>query len=459
MQPDNPSALKRVLSASDLFFMGLGAIIGTGIFVLTGIAAATQAGPAVIISFLLAGVAAAFAALAYAELSGMLGGAGSAYGYARTAFGDRLAWLIGWTLLLEYAVCVSAVSTGWSGYLLNGLQAIGIVLPLAWTKPPSEGGMVNLPAVLIIFALMLLLIRGVKESARLNAGIVFIKLMTIVVFLVIGIGYVNPENWSPFMPFGWYGEDASGKTVGVLAAASLVFFAFVGFDAVSTAAEEAKNPQRDLPRGILWSLAVCAVIYVLVSATLTGMVKYDQLNVASPVAYSLQLVGVNWASALIATGAIAGLTTVMLVMYYGLSRILMAMSRDGFLPAIFGDVSQTQHTPVKSIVIAGALMMLMAGFVPLGSLAELVNIGTLFAFVVVSLVVVVLRRQRPDLPRSFVIPGGLLVPILGILFCGALMAFLPAETWWRFGLWSLIGVLVYALYGARKVRATSRILP
>jgi APA family basic amino acid/polyamine antiporter len=270
------------------------------------------------------------------------------------------------------------------------------------------------------------------------------------VFLAIGIGYVNPDNWSPFMPFGWYGESASGQTIGVLAAASLVFFAFVGFDAVSTAAEEAKNPQRDLPRGILWSLAFCAVIYVLVSGTLTGMVSYDQLNVPSPVAHALHLVGVNWASALVATGAIAGLTTVMLVMYYGLSRILMAMSRDGFLPSVLSDVSEHQQTPIKNILMSGVVMMLMAGFMPLGSLAELVNIGTLSAFVVVSLAVVVLRRQRPDLPRAFVIPGGILIPVLGIVSCGALMAFLPAETWWRFGVWLLLGVLVYAVYGSAR---------
>jgi APA family basic amino acid/polyamine antiporter len=447
---ENSATLKRVLSVWDLFFMGLGAIIGTGIFVLTGIAAATQAGPAVIFSFLIAGTAAVLAALSYAELSGMLGGSGSAYGYARVAFGDRFAWLIGWTLLLEYAVCVSAVSTGWSGYLVNGLQAVGIVLPNAWVRPPAQGGIVNLPAMLIIFVLMLLLIRGVKESVRLNAGIVFIKLMTIVVFLIIGIGYVNPDNWSPFMPFGWYGEDDAGKPIGVLAAASLVFFAFVGFDAVSTAAEEAKNPQRDLPRGILWSLAVCALIYVLVSSTLTGMVKYDQLNVSSPVAYALGIVGVNWASALVATGAIAGLTTVMLVMYYGLSRILMAMSRDGFLPTLLGDVSQRQHTPVKNIVLSGFVMMLIAGFVPLGSLAELVNIGTLFAFVVVSTAVIVLRRKYPDQPRSFVIPGGVLIPILGVLACGGLMAFLSIDTWLRFLLWSAIGLLVYRLYRVKR---------
>jgi APA family basic amino acid/polyamine antiporter len=446
------SGLKRVLTAWDLFFMGVGAIIGTGIFVLTGIAAATQAGPAVVVSFLIAGTAAAFAAFSYAELAGMLGGTGSAYGYARTAFGDAAAWLIGWVLVLEYAVCVAAVSTGWSGYFVNGLSAVGFTLSDSWTKPPALGGIVNLPAMAIILILMALLVRGVKESVRLNAGMVFIKLLTIVVFLVVGIGFVNPDNWSPFMPFGWYEQDSTGHNVGVLAAASLVFFAFVGFDAVSTAAEEAKDPQRDLPRGILWSLAFCGIIYVLVSGTLTGMVSYQDLNVPSPVAHALQLVGMNWASALVATGAIAGLTTVMLVMYYGLSRILMAMSRDGLLPSVLGVVSTKTHTPVKNIVIAGVGMALTAGFIPLGTLAELVNIGTLSAFVIVSLAVIVLRRQHPEWHRPFKIAGGMTVPILGIVFCGALMAFLPSDTWLRFGVWVLLGVLVYAIYGRRRLQ-------
>lgn len=450
MQTNQPS-LKRVLTAWDLFFMGVGAIIGTGIFVLTGIAAATQAGPAVIISFVIAGAAAAFAAFAYAELAGMLGGSGSAYGYARRAFGDFVGWVIGWILVLEYAVSVAAVSTGWSGYFNNGLTAIGLGLPEILTKAPVQGGVVNLPATSIILILMMLLIVGAKEGARLNTAMVFVKMLTILVFLVVGVGYVNPENWSPFMPFGWFGYRDNGSPIGVLAAASLVFFAYVGFDAVSTATEEAKDPQRDIPKGLLWALAVCSVVYMLVSAVLTGMVSFTELNVPSPVAYALQLVGMNWASALVATGAITGLTTVMLVLYYGLTRILLAMAQDGFLPSAWSQISYKRHTPVRVIVLTGIVMAMMAGFMPLGTLAELVNAGTLAAFVLVSLAVVVLRRTQPELHRPFVIPGGLAIPLLGIVFCGGLMAFLPAETWMRFGLWVLVGVLIYALYGRLRL--------
>ncbi len=443
------SGLKRVLSAWDLFFMGVGAIIGTGIFVLTGIAAATQAGPAVVVSFLVAGAAAAFAAFAYAELAGMLGGSGSAYGYARTAFGEFVGWLIGWVLVMEYAVSVAAVSTGWSGYFNNALTAAGLGLPDYLTKAPALGGMINLPAAGIILVLMALLIVGTKEGARLNTAMVFVKLLTITVFLVVGVGYVNADNWTPFMPFGWFDHAADGHPIGILAAASLVFFAYVGFDAVSTATEEAKDPQKDVPRGLLWALAVCSFIYILVSIVLTGMVSYTELNVPSPVAYALQLVGVNWASALVSTGAVAGLTTVMLVLYYGLTRIIFAMSQDGMLPAPLSLVSKKHHTPVNAIVITGVMMSLMAGFLPLGTLAELVNVGTLSAFVLVSLAVVVLRRTEPDRHRPFKISGGVTVPLLGIVFCGGLMLFLPSETWLRFGGWVLIGVLIYAVYGRR----------
>jgi APA family basic amino acid/polyamine antiporter len=352
------SGLRRVLTAWDLFFMGVGAIIGTGIFVLTGIAAATQAGPAVVISFLIAGAAAAFAAFSYAELAGMLGGSGSAYGYARTAFGEFVGWLIGWVLVMEYAVSVAAVSTGWSGYFNNALMAAGLGLPDYLTKPPALGGLINLPATAIILVLMALLVVGTKEGARLNTAMVFVKLLTITVFLVVGVGYVNADNWIPFMPFGWFDHAADGHPIGILAAASLVFFAYVGFDAVSTATEEAKDPQKDVPRGLLWALALCSFIYVLVSIVLTGMVSYTALNVSSPVAYALQLVGVNWASALVATGAVAGLTTVMLVLYYGLTRIIFAMSQDGMLPSPLCRVSKKYHTPVNAIVITGVMMSL-----------------------------------------------------------------------------------------------------
>lgn len=445
----NNVKLKQVLTAWDLFFMGIGAIIGTGIFVLTGLAAATQAGPGVIVSFLIAGLAAGFAAFAYAELAGMLGGSGSAYGYARKAFGEFVGWLIGWVLVLEYSVSVAAVSTGWSGYFNHGLTAIGLGLPDYLTKAPAEGGLVNLPAASIILLLLTLLVVGAKEGARLNAAMVFVKLLTITIFLVVGIGYVNPENWTPFLPFGWFDHAESGKPIGVLAAASLVFFAYVGFDAVSTATEEAKDPQKDIPRGLLWALVVCSAIYMLVAAVLTGMVSYTELNVPSPVAHALQLVGVNWASALVATGAIAGLTTVMLVLYYALTRILYAMSVDGMLPKFLSHVSLRFHTPVNAIVMTGITIAIMAGFFPLGTLAELVNVGTLAAFVLVSLAVIVLRRSHPNLPRPFVIPGGMTIPLLGIVFCGGLMAFLPAETWFRFGLWVLLGVLIFAIYGRK----------
>jgi APA family basic amino acid/polyamine antiporter len=443
--------LKRVLTAWDLFFMGIGAIIGTGIFVLTGIAAANQAGPAVVVSFIVAGLAAGFAAFAYAELAGMLGGSGSAYGYAKTAFGNMVGWLIGWILILEYGVAVAAVSTGWSGYFNNGLQAIGLGLPAELIQPPASGGWINLPASLIILTLMGLLLVGAKEGARLNAVMVFVKLLTIAVFLIVGVGFVNPDNWSPFAPFGWFGHGEDGKPIGILAAASLVFFAYVGFDAVSTATEEAKDPQRDVPKGLLWALAACSIIYIAVASVLTGMVSFTELDVPSPVAHALQLVGLNWASALVATGAIAGLTTVMLVLYYGLTRIIYAMSRDGHLPLSLSVVSQRYQTPSVAIVISGVLMALMAGFMPLSSLAELVNAGTLSAFVLVCLAVVVLRRSQPDRHRPFVIPGGATIPLLGIVFCGGLMAFLPAETWWRFGMWVLLGAFIFAVY-ARKLK-------
>ena len=306
--------LKACLSKWDLTFLGVGAIIGTGIFVLTGIAAATQSGPAVVLSFVVAGFACAFAALSYAELASAVGGCGSAYGYSYAAFGELVAWIIGWDLLLEYAISVAAVANGWAGYFNNALSALGIGLPDALTKAPKLGGIVNLPASMIILLLMGLLIAGVKHSAKINNIMVCIKLVTITVFIALAMFNVNPENWHPFMPFGWFQTLPDGKTVGVFAGASIVFFAYVGFDAVSTAAEEAEHPQRDVPFGIVVSLVFCTLIYILVSALLTGVVHYDELNVASPVAHALKLLGFNWASALVATGVIAGLTTVMLVL-------------------------------------------------------------------------------------------------------------------------------------------------
>lgn len=452
------TGLKRVLSAFDLTLLGIGAIIGTGIFVLTGTAAATQAGPAVILSFIVAGTACAFAALAYSELASSVGGCGSAYGYSYAAFGEVVAWIIGWVLLLEYGVAVAAVANGWSGYFNNALTAIGMGFPDYLTRGPfavdaitkaPDPGIVNLPAFLIIIILMLMLIRGVSESAKLNAIMVFIKLLTIAVFIAVAFFHVNPDNWTPFMPFGWFGHGEDGKPFGVLAGASFVFFAYVGFDAVSTAVEEAKNPKRDVPIGILGSLVFCTLIYVIVSGLLTGVLPYPELNVSSPVAYSLQQVGVNWASGLVATGVIAGLTTVMLVLYYGLTRIILAMSRDGLLPDFFAKVSGVTHTPVRTTVLCGLIMAFSAGFVPLGALVELVNIGTLGAFVIVCGGVIVLRKTHPDLPRPFKAPGGIILPLLGVLSCGALIAFLPHETHFRFLLWLGAGLVIYFAYGIR----------
>lgn len=443
---DHETGLKKSLGAFDLTLLGVGAIIGTGIFVLTGVAAATQAGPAVVLAFVVAGIACAFAALAYAELASSIGGCGSAYGYSYAAFGEFIAWIIGWDLILEYGVSVAAVANGWSGYFNNALTGIGLALPDYLTKGPFAGGLVNLPASLIILILMGLLIVGVKESARLNAAMVFIKLLTISVFVVVASFHVNPDNWSPFMPFGWFDTLPGGKTVGVLAAASLVFFAYVGFDAVSTAVEEARDPQKDVPTGILASLIFCTVIYIVVSGLLTGILPYKELNVSSPVAFALQEIGVTWASALVATGVIAGLTTVMLVLYYGLTRIILAMSRDGLLPPYFADVNPKTKTPVHNTVICGIIMAVMAGFIPLAELAELVNVGTLAAFVLVCIGVVVMRIQHPDMHRPFKMPYGILMGTLGALSCGALIGFLPLITHIRFIGWLMVGLVIYFAY-------------
>ncbi len=448
---EGESGMKKCLSAFDLALLGIGAIIGTGIFVLTGVAAATQAGPAVVLSFIIAGTACAFAALAYSELAASVGGSGSAYGYSYAAFGELIAWIIGWDLILEYGVSVAAVANGWSGYFNNALTAIGFALPVELTRGPwaAEPGIVNLPAVLIILSLMFMLIIGIRESARFNAAMVFIKLLTICVFIGVAVFHVNPENWSPFMPFGWFDTNESGHTIGILAGASLVFFAYVGFDAVSTAVEEAKDPQKDVPIGILASLIFCTVIYVIVSGLLTGIVPYPDLNVSSPVAHALQQVGVNWASALVATGVITGLTTVMLVLYYALTRIITAVSRDGLISPFFGKINEKTHTPVRTTVLCGVVMAIMAGFMPLGALAELVNVGTLAAFVLVCMGVIALRISHPDLPRPFKMPFGILLPVLGVLSCGALIAFLPAVTHIRFVLWLALGVVIYFAYSYR----------
>jgi len=453
--------LRRCLSAFDLAILGVGAIIGTGIFVLTGVAAATTSGPAVVLSFVVAGITCAFAALSYAELAASVGGSGSAYNYSYAAFGECVAWIIGWDLILEYGVAVAAVANGWAGYFNNMLTAVGLSLPEMLTKGPfardpltgePDGGWVNLPAVIVVLALMTLLISGAKHSARWNLVMVIVKVATIFIFLAVAIFHVNPDNWHPFMPYGWLDMNAMGKPVGVLAGASIVFFAYIGFDAVATAADEANRPQRDLPIGLIGSLVFCTLIYVAVSGVLTGIVPWPLLNVPSPVAFGLEQIGITWASALVATGVLAGLTTVILVLFYALTRVIAAMSRDGLLPGFFSDVSQVTQTPIKNTLLCGSLMAFLAGFVPLDALAELVNIGTLAAFAMVCLGVIVLRFTHPDLPRPFRLPFGILLPTLGVLSCGALIAFLPDHTHWRFILWLAAGLVIYFFYGYRHSR-------
>lgn len=434
--------LKKTVGAFDLTMLGIGAIVGTGIFVLTGVAAAEHAGPALVLSFVLSGLACVFAALCYAEFASTVPVSGSAYTYSYTAFGELVAWMIGWDLILEYGVASAAVASGWSGYAQGLLAGFGIHLPVALTNAfdASKGTIIDLPAVVIIFVITLLLMKGTRESARFNTLMVIIKVAVILLFLIVGIGYVKLENWSPFMPFGF---------AGVATGAATVFFAFIGFDAVSTAAEEVRNPQRDMPIGIITSLLVCTLLYIAVSLTLTGIVPYDMLNVKNPVAFALNYVKQDWVAGFISLGAIVGITTVLLVMMYGQTRLFFAMSRDGLLPAVFSQVHPTTQVPRKSTLIVGILVAIFSGLLPLNKLAELTNIGTLFAFILVSIGVVVLRRTNPELRRAFRTPFVPLVPILAVLFCGYLVYSLPAVTKIGFLGWLAAGAVVYFLYGRR----------
>lgn len=431
-------SLHRSLTTLDLILMGIGAIIGAGVFVLTGIAAATKAGPAIVISYIIAGVASLFAALAYAELAASIGGAGSAYSYAYAGFGEFIAWIIGWNLLLEYLMAVSTVAIGWSGYVCNLLESLHIHLADSISKNPFDGGIVNLPAVLIIMALTGLLACGVKHSARFNAVIVFIKLLTIAVFIAVASQHVKTTHWVPFFPFGWEG---------VMSGSALVFFAYIGFDALSTAVEETINPQKSVPIGIIVSLTFCTLIYIIVSGLLTGIVPYTTLNVRSPVSDALLQIGYNGIGGVIAAGAIAGLTTVMLVMLYGLTRIILAMARDGLLPTSIAAVNIRTRVPERIIFITGMIIAIISGVAPINRAAELVNIGTLAAFVFVCVGVIVLRRTHADLHRPFRLPFNPLIPLLGAAFCLYLMLHLPWVTWLRFLIWTLAGLVLYFWYG------------
>lgn len=449
IDPNANTGLKRTLTAMDLTLLGIGAIIGTGIFVLTGVAAAQHAGPAIVLSFIISGTACAFAALCYAELAGAVGGAGSAYGYAYVGIGEFVAWIIGWDLILEYGVATSTVAIGWSGYLSKILSSFfGIELPASLTSAPLEGGIVNLPAVLIVLTLSGLLCWGVKEAARFNGAMVMVKLVTILAFIAIAGPHVDPANWDPFIPEQVIDADGNSHFgfAGVTTAAALIFFAYIGFDAVSTAGEEAVKPQRDLPIGILASLGICTVLYIIVSGILTGVVPYAQIDIKAPVAAAMGSLGLPWAQGFIATGAIFGITTVMLVLYYALTRIVLAMSRDGLLPARMAAVNPKTQTPVKLILVSGVVIALIAGFFPIGKVAELVNLGTLGAFFLVCLSVIILRKTRPDLKRPFRTPWVPLLPLIGMGFCAWLMYSLPLLTWIAFGIWMVIGLVIYFVY-------------
>jgi APA family basic amino acid/polyamine antiporter len=445
-------ALKKVIGPLELVFFGVGAIIGTGIFVITGVAAGNFAGPGLVISFMISGVACLFAALCYAEFATMVPVAGSAYTYGYASLGEIWAWIIGWDLILEYSVAIAVVAVGWSGYMSSFLSEIGLNLPAALVNPPGvAGGIINLPAILIIALITVLLISGVKGSARVNTLIVVAKIAVVIFFIALGVFYVNPDNWNPFLPFGWSG---------VITGAAIVFFAYIGFDAVSTAAEEVKNPSRDLPVGILGSLIICTILYIAVAAVLTGIVPYSLLSsTPAPVAYAMEYVGIPLGAEIISVGAVLGITSVMLVLLYGQSRIFFAMARDGLLPRSFAKVHPTLRTPVRASLLVGAVTAVMASLLPLESMAELVNIGTLAAFVIVSLGIIVLRRTRPEIPRPFRCPLVPLVPALAIGFCLALIFALPTITHLRFVIWLAIGLVIYSFYGYGHARYKNPGLP
>jgi APA family basic amino acid/polyamine antiporter len=458
--------LRRHLSGLDLTVFGVGVIIGTGIFVLTGVVAKTTAGPAVALSFVIAGVVCGLAALCYAEFASTVPVAGSAYTFSYATLGEFVAWIIGWDLVLELALGAATVSVGWSGYLNQLLGDLGIPLP---TTIAGEKATINIPAMFIALVMSGILILGIKLSSRVTSVIVAIKVAIVLLVIAVGIFYVKAANYTPFIPPAEPTKTGSGWTApliqtlsgfapstfgvgGIFAGAAIVFFAFIGFDIVATAAEETKNPKKDLPRGIIGSLVICTALYVAVSLVVVGMQKYTELSTTAPLADAFRSVGLPFFSGLISVGALAGLTSVVMILMLGQSRVLFAMSRDRLLPRGLAAVHPRYGTPYKITLITGVVVAALAGFVPLGTLAELVNIGTLFAFVLVSIGVIILRRTRPDLQRSFRVPMVPVIPILSVLACLYLMLNLPAATWARFFVWMVLGVVLYFTYGRRHSR-------
>jgi APA family basic amino acid/polyamine antiporter len=439
---ESERGLRRTLGPVSLTAMGIGAIVGTGIFVLTGVAAANYAGPALILSFVLAGIVSGLAALCYAEFASTVPLSGSAYTYSYATLGELVAWIIGWDLILEYAVGAAAVSIGWSGYFTDLLQgAFGFTIPKAITASPFAGGIINIPACFIILLLTGLLMLGTRESSRFNNIVVAIKLAVVLFFIVVGSRHVNPANWTPFLPFG---------VGGIFNGASIIFFAYIGFDMVSTSAEETRNPARNLPLGIIFSLLICTLLYIAVTAVLTGVVPYTRLNVASPVSHAMILIGLNAAAVVISVGAICGLTTVLLILLFGQSRIFFAMSRDGLLPSFFSWIHPRFRTPYLSSLLVGVVVALVAGLTPIDVVAELTNIGTLAAFVLVAVGVLILRRTQPNLRRAFRVPWVPWIPLLSILGSLLLIARLPWITLVRFVVWLAIGLAIYFVYSRRK---------
>jgi APA family basic amino acid/polyamine antiporter len=463
---DSEHGLKRALGPIDLTMLGVGAIIGAGIFVLTGNAAATHAGPAIVLSMIGAGIACAFAGLCYAEMASMIPIAGSAYTYSYATLGEFLAWIIGWDLILEYALGAATVSVGWSGLVVSFLGQFGIGIPPQFTIGPFQSatladgtivqGVFNLPAFLIVLLITVILVVGVRESANVNSVIVFVKIGVVVALIIAGLRFIVPANWTPFIPenTGKFGEFGWS---GILTGAGKIFFAYIGFDAVSTAAQEARNPQKDLPKGILGSLVVCTILYVLFAGILTGVVPYKELNSPAPVAIAVDRMNMPWLGQGMKLGAIAGLTSVMLVMLFSQARIFWIMSQDGLLPRMFGKLHGRFRTPYLSSILTGLVVAVVGGLFPIGDLGDMVSIGTLFAFVLVCAGVMVLRNTKPDIHRPFRTPFVPVVPILGMLCCLALMLGLGTKTWLRLLIWLAIGFGVYFTYGIRnsKVRAAA----
>jgi APA family basic amino acid/polyamine antiporter len=441
--------LRRSLGPWNLTALGIGCIIGTGIFVLTGTAASQNAGPALVLSMIISAVGCAFAGLCYAEFAAMVPVAGSAYTYAYATVGELFAWIIGWDLILEYALSVSTVAVGWSGYFVSLTRDLGITIPSALAAPPGPGpGVFNLPAAVIVLLVSALLVIGIKQSADTNTLLVAIKAAVLVVFVVAGASYINRDNLTPFIPpntgaFGQFGWS------GVLRGAGVMFFAYIGFDAVSTAAQEAKNPSRDMPIGILSSLAICTVIYIAVAIVLLGIVPYQQLNVADPLAVGIDATGLRWLSPVIKIAALFGLFSTMLVNLLAQTRIFYSMSRDGLLPKVFATVHPRFRTPHVSTIMTGAIIALVAGLTRIDVLGQLVSIGTLLAFVLVSIGIIILRKTQPDAPRPFRTPGVPYVPVIGALICLAQMVGLPVATWERLLIWLAIGLAVYFSYSLK----------